>query len=409
MSRKHALQCTPLYHPTPIFMLLLLGTLLSSAGQALACGNNNNIHWREIFHDQGPIYDSNPEPSDNSSVTLTLRVCRHDITGANIVYYDPSTEAITRVPMSWASSDPTRQFDDWQGTIINVGRSKLLYWFQINDGTAAAWYNAAGVSASEPSPASSSNFYIIPGFKTPDWMKDGVGYQIFPDRFYDGDASNDIKTNQYSHDRCDTEHHSWTSGYTGAAAKVRRCNSEVFFGGDLVGIQDKLGYIKQILGADIIYLNPIFESPSNHKYDTANYYKVDPAFGTNTDLENLISAVHSGSNGPKGYLILDGVFNHSGDTNCWFGRYTYWNDTCDVVGAYRSQSSPYYGYYTFQSWPNSYSTFYGATSIVNTRGILAPPLNPSSALISLLKYRTRWDHVSRETRPHPESGLPGTI
>ena len=349
---------------TPLFLFILLaGALFGVSGHAWACGNNNNIHWREIFHDQGPMFDSDSQPADNASVTLTLRVCVHDITSANIVYYDTATGAVTWVPMSWASTDPTGQFDYWQGTIGDVGGSRLQYWFQINDGSATAWYNAAGVSSTEPASNDSDNFYIIPGFSTPDWMKNGVGYQIFPDRFYDGDTSNDVLTDEYSYAGCETEQHTWSSGYTSDAANVSGCNSEVFFGGDLVGIQDKLSYIKQTLGADIIYINPIFASPTNHKYDTANYYQVDPAFGTNTDLQNLISAIHSSSNGPQGYVILDGVFNHTGDSNCWFGKYTYWNETCSVAGAYQSQSSPYYDYYTFQSWPASYSTFFGISSM----------------------------------------------
>ncbi|EQD64558.1 Glycosyl hydrolase, family 13, catalytic region domain protein, partial [mine drainage metagenome] len=127
-------------------------------------------------------------------------------------------------------------------------------------------------------------------------------------------------TDEYSYGGCETEQHTWSSGYTNVVANQgSACNSEVFFGGDLAGIQDKLSYIKQTLGANILYLTPIFESPTNHKYDTADYYAVDPAFGTSTDLENLIAAIHSSSNGPQGYIILDGVFNHTGDTNCWFG------------------------------------------------------------------------------------------
>ncbi|HVS75681.1 MAG TPA: glycoside hydrolase family 13 protein, partial [Steroidobacteraceae bacterium] len=146
---------------------------------------------------------------------------------------------------------------------------------------------------------------------------------------------------------------------TSVFAKVKGCDSEVFFGGDLAGIDRKLSYIKGTLGADIIYLNPIFNSPTNHKYDTQNYYEIDPAFGTGATLERLIADIHSSANGPRGYIVLDGVFNHSGDSNCWFGKQTYGSVSCALPGAYRSQSSPWYGYYTFQSWPNSYSSFYG--------------------------------------------------
>ena len=355
-----------------VMFVLLAGLLLGASGRAMACGNNNNVHWVQLFHDQGPMYDNNPEPAANASVTLTLRVCYHDITSANIVYYDASTGTTTFVPMSWASTDPTGQFDYWQGQISDVGTSELQYWFQINDGTATAWYNATGPSSTEPATTSADNFYIIPGFTTPDWMKNGVGYQIFPDRFYDGDTSNDITNGEYTYGGCATEAPSWSSGYTSVEASVAGCNSEVFFGGDLVGIQDQLSYIKQTLGANIIYLNPIFESPTNHKYDTADYYQVDPAFGTSTDLQNLISAIHSSSNGPEGYIILDGVFNHTGDTNCWFGEYTYWNETCSVTGAYQSQSSSYYDYYTFPSWPSEYADFLGVCGTSNA-GICSMP------------------------------------
>ncbi len=370
MKRQHVHTGARRWRPAPILLLVTLGgLLLGVSSQALACGNNNNVHWVQLFHDQGPMFDSNPEPADDASVTLTLRVCYHDITSANIVYYDAATGSVTWVPMSWASTDPTGQFDYWQGTIGDVGGTKLQYWFQINDGSATAWYNAAGPSSTEPAPDNADNFYIIPGFSTPDWMKNGVGYQIFPDRFYDGDPGNDITAGEYTYGGCETEAPSWSSGYTSVAATVSGCNSEVFFGGDLAGIEDKLSYIKQTLGADIIYLNPIFESPTNHKYDTANYYEVDPAFGTNADLQNLIGAIHSSGNGPRGYLILDGVFNHTGDTNCWFGKYTYWNFTCPAAGAYQSQSSPYYDYYTFQTWPTDYYDFLG----VSPNGIPSMP------------------------------------
>ena len=124
---------------TALVVILLMCLLQAfGTGQALACGNNNVVHWREIFHDQGPMYDNNPEPADNASVTLTVRVCYHDITSANIVYYDASTGTTTWVPMSWGSTDPTGQFDYWQGTISNVGNTELQYWFQINDGSATA-------------------------------------------------------------------------------------------------------------------------------------------------------------------------------------------------------------------------------------------------------------------------------
>jgi alpha-glucosidase len=254
--------------------------------------------------------------------------------------------------MHRASSDPTGVFDYWQGT-VPASASQKHYRFKATDGSATAWINAAGITPEEPS---SGDFFIIPGFKTPDWMKDGVMYQIFPDRFYDGDASNDVTSGRYRYAGCATEQHAWGASVFASASG---CNSEVFFGGDLAGIDQKLSYLKGTLGADILYLNPIFSSPTNHKYDTQDYYRIDPAFGTPSTLQRLIADVHSGSNGPPGYIILDGVFNHSGDSHCWFGKAAYGPVSCSAPGAYQSPSSPYRGYYTFLSWPGTYASFFG--------------------------------------------------
>ncbi len=319
---------------------------------ARAAGHDDRIEWSGLFSDQGPLYDSNPEPSAKQPVTLTLRAFKGGITGADIEYYDSADSSFHRVVMHWASHDPTGIFDYWEGT-VPAGASEKRYRFRVEDGTATAWLNAAGITSSEPS---SGDFFIIPGFKTPDWMKNGVMYQIFPDRFYDGDPSNDVKSGQYTYGGCATEQHAWG---TSVFPHVQGCRTEVFFGGDLAGIDRKLSYIKRTLGADILYLNPIFNSPSNHKYDTQNYFAVDPAFGTRSTLLRLIADVHGDSNGPRGYIILDGVFNHSGDSNCWFGKQRYDSISCPRPGAYQSRSSPYFHYYTFQSWPDRYSSFYG--------------------------------------------------
>ena len=335
--------------------LALCATLASASfnSAAQAASNDNNVEWAGLFHDQGPLFDNHVEPTASQAVTLTLRTFKGDISSANIKYYDSGDSAFHYVAMSWSSNDPTGVFDYWKGT-IPASASEKYYRFQINDGSATAWLNAAGTTAAEPS---SGDFFIIPGFQTPAWRKNGVMYQIFPDRFYNGNTANDVTNGQYTYAGCATEQHAWgTSVY----ARVSGCNTAVFFGGDLAGVDQKLGYIKNTVGANIIYLNPIFLSPSNHKYDTEDYMTVDPAFGSNSTLQTLSADIHGTSNGPKSYLVLDGVFNHTGDTHKWFDRYNWWPS---ITGAYESQSSPTYGYYTFQSWPNTYSAFFGFSSM----------------------------------------------
>ncbi len=320
---------------------------------AQASSNDNNVEWNGLFHDQGPMFDNHVEPTASQAVTLTLRTFKGDISSANIKYYDNADGAFHWIAMSWSANDATGVYDYWKGA-VPASASQKYYRFQINDGSSTAWYNAAGITAAEPS---SGDFYILPGFTTPAWMKNGVMYQIFPDRFYNGSTANDVTNGQYTYAGCATEKHAWGSS---VVANVSGCNTAVFFGGDLAGIDQKLGYIKNTVGANIIYLNPVFLSPSNHKYDTEDYMTVDPAFGSNSTLQTLSADIHSTSNGPKGYLMLDGVFNHTGDTHKWFDRYNWWTS---ITGAYESQSSPTYGYYTFQSWPNTYSAFFGFSSM----------------------------------------------
>ncbi|MBQ7976043.1 MAG: glycoside hydrolase family 13 protein, partial [Clostridia bacterium] len=123
-----------------------------------------------------------------------------------------------------------------------------------------------------------------------------------------------------------------------------------FFGGDLKGIQEKLPYLKS-MGVNCIYLNPIFEAHSNHRYDTADYGKIDPVLGTEKDFKNLCeSAKKQGI-----HIILDGVFSHTGDDSVYFnkkGRY-------ETLGAYNSPESPYYKWYKFTNYPDKYQSWWG--------------------------------------------------
>ena len=143
--------------------------------------------------------------------------------------------------------------------------------------------------------------------------------------------------------------------YPGAELK-----NNTFYGGSLYGVIDKLDYIKS-LGASIIYLSPIFESPSNHKYDTSDYMRVDEAFGGDEALAALIEKAHA-----KGIkIILDGVFNHTGADSIYFNRYS----SYESVGAYQSKESPYYHWYSFEEYPRKYTCWWDIEILprINTR------------------------------------------
>ena len=179
-------------------------------------------------------------------------------------------------------------------------------------------------------------------FSTPDWFKGGMMYQIFPDRF--------AKKGEYPIGEGKILRSDW-----GATPEFRPNSKGIvtnndFFGGNLNGILSKLDYL-QSLHVTTIYLNPIFESSSNHRYDTGDYKKIDSLLGTKEDFERLVSEAKK-----RGiHVILDGVFNHTGDDSLYFNRYGHY----DSVGAYQSYDSPYHDWYNFYSYPEEYDSWWG--------------------------------------------------
>lgn len=179
-------------------------------------------------------------------------------------------------------------------------------------------------------------------YKTPDWFKGGVMYQIFPDRFCRKGSMPDIE-GRISRD-------DWGGMPTYRPNAQGKVLNNDFFGGNFKGIESKLPYLKD-LGVTVIYLNPIFEAASNHRYDTSDYLKLDPVLGSEADFASLIKEA-------KKYgirLILDGVFNHTGDDSVYFNKYGHYSS----VGAYQSKESPYYSWYSFQNFPDRYSSWWG--------------------------------------------------
>lgn len=188
-------------------------------------------------------------------------------------------------------------------------------------------------------------------FVTPDWLNGGIMYQIFPDRFYySGEAKEEVPK-----DRIISPNWyripNWLADLTG---EVR--NNE-YFCGDLKGIKNKLNYLKS-LNISCIYLNPIFEAHSNHRYNTADYSKVDSLLGTNEDFKDLCKeAKELGIN-----IILDGVFSHTGSDSIYFNRDNRYIDK----GAYNSKESEYFSWYKFSDWPDEYNSWWGFKTLPET-------------------------------------------
>ena len=188
-------------------------------------------------------------------------------------------------------------------------------------------------------------------FSTPDWIKGGIIYQIFPDRF----KSSGKKKQGVPKDRYLTANWSKQPEYRQNNGKCSLNND--YYGGDLEGITEKLPYLAE-LGVSCLYLNPIFEAHSNHRYNTANYKKIDPLLGDEADLERLCKEAEKLGIG----VILDGVFSHTGDDSVYFnkqGRY-------GKGGAYNDPDSPYRSWFKFKSWPEQYHSWWGISTLPET-------------------------------------------
>ncbi len=187
-----------------------------------------------------------------------------------------------------------------------------------------------------------------PDFTTPDCFKGGVFYQIFPDRFFNsGSDKGELPYGRYV-----------VTDWSAQPVWKQDGNfpeiGQDYYGGDLRGIEQKLPYLKS-LGVTIIYLNPIFESHSNHRYNTADYFKIDASLGTEEDFVSLCAAAKK--LGIR--IILDGVFSHTGDDSRYFNRYGRYGD----CGAFRDAASPYKPWFDFINWPNEYHSWWGVPSL----------------------------------------------
>ena len=338
---------------------------------------DGTINRAAIFSDGTGNFVNPAEPEINSQVEILCRTGRDDA--------EKVTAVVDGACYDMYVKERNSQFDYYAVT-LSLESHQISYHFQIEKRGELICYNRQGV-VDEINPY--FDFCIIPGFHTPAWAKGAVMYQIFVDRFYNGDSSNDVVDREYSYiGEPVTRVKDWNK--MPASMGVRE-----FYGGDLKGIWEKLDYL-QDLGVEVLYLNPIFVSPSNHKYDTQDYDYVDPHYGVITkdggevlpegDLDNshaeryiqrvvnkenleasnaffasFVEEVHK--RGMK--VILDGVFNHCGSFNKWLDREKiYDRDASYEKGAFLTEDSPYHDFFYFYpdgSWPDNthYDSWWG--------------------------------------------------
>ena len=243
-------------------------------------------------------------------------------------------------------------------TEIRMPASACLMWyfFEIGTDSGIVYYgnndrNLGGMGAISFSyPARSFQITVYnENYVTPDWFKNAVAYQIFPDRFFNGTDG------EFLGNRNDIIKRNWgETPFYKPEQFGGEYKSNDFFGGNLEGIIKKLDYLED-LGITVIYLNPIFKAASNHKYDTGSYEEIDPMFGDEETFSRLCSEAKK--HGIR--IILDGVFNHTGDDSMYFNKY----GNYDSVGAYQSQNSPYYDWFNFMNYPDEYESWWGMTTL----------------------------------------------
>ena len=305
--------------------------------------------------------------------TIRFRTLHDDVSGVTLRDYSVEQAAQRLVTMTRAASAAscrqaslsTQTCDYWQATIADAHPDIHWYRFIVKDGSATAYYaddTAAldgGTGAATETPVDQSYALTVydRSFATPAWAKNAVVYQIFPDRFRNGDTKNDPKTGDVQYDQTAVKMpwnalpegycHNYTTpcpprsvfpGYT--AGQREGPNGRDYFGGDLKGVRQSLEQL-QGLGFNTIYLNPIFWSKSNHGYDTADYKTINPYFGTLKEFQLLVQQAH----GLGMHIILDGVFNHMSSDSPFFDRYHH----SPTVGACESLSSAYRNWFTFTS------------------------------------------------------------
>jgi len=327
---------------------------------------------RALFSDTTGEYVTPAEPKPGDMVTIRFRSAKNNVD--RVFFISKEQKHL----MDKTDSDDNFDYYTYQ---FQISDERVSYHFEVATGRLVGYYDTRGLTRQ------SSEYYefiLLPGFSTPEWAKGAVMYQIYVDRFYNGNPFNDVETDEYIYIEEPVSRVTDWNKYP-AEMGVRE-----FYGGDLQGILQKMDYI-QSLGIEVIYFNPLFVSPSNHKYDIQDYDYIDPHFGRIVEDEGeLLKPGDKGNRFASKYInrisnrknleasnemfakvveeahkrgirvIIDGVFNHCGSFNKWMDRERiYENAPGFEKGAYVSADSPYRNYFQFDHqgrWP--YNTAY---------------------------------------------------
>jgi glycosidase len=357
--------------------------------------HDNNIFWDGLRHDSRDTLYRTPGGAvpAGTPVLIRFRTFHNDVTGVALRVYDLNANGQRILPMSLVATDSCYQAgleastcDYWQASLNETTPNNLWYRFIVTDGTKTVYYadNTPALDGGLGRPSdnvvdqSFALMFYDPTFTSPSWAKSASVYQIFPDRFFNDNKKNDPKTGDIRYDdpvlklKWGTLPEGYCRNYADGATNCpwrfdpnppatsltkEQPRGRDYFGGDLKGVDESLDYLKS-LGITTIYFNPIFDAGSNHGYDTQNYFKIDPYFGTQKDWDELVKDARE----KHINIVLDGVFNHLSSDSAFFDRYHHYS----AVGACESLQSPYRSWFTFHDVPAGTGTCVGSSGVANS-------------------------------------------
>jgi glycosidase len=332
------------------------------AGTALAIGapaGDGAIELTGLFHDSRDDLYRSPGGAVPAGTPVTLRArTLHDDATAVTLRLTDAVAGKRAVPMAVEAADvpcgdPAPAVDGtcdlWSATVATSVPTTLAYRFEATDGDAVAYLidddrrdGGAGVGSAIDSSAEWYVTVYAPDFEPIGWMRDAVVYQLFPDRFANGDPSNDPAPDQPRYGYPD-DPDARIRALAWGELPEQPPKGRDYAGGDLEGIRLRMPYLRD-LGVTVLYLNPIFAAASNHRYDTRDYFSIDPSLGTQADWDRLVA----GADAAGIRVILDGVFNHVSSDSPYFDRFGHF----DSVGACESMDSPHRSWFFFRKQPN---------------------------------------------------------
>ncbi len=342
-----------------VLTVLIAGQWSAAPATVRAATGDGEVDLAAMAHDSrdarfrqpgGPVPIGTP-------VTLRLRTAHDDVEAANVRVADgsgpaselPMTRAYVDVPCGAPDPGGTGTCDIWEAVVATPELATLGYRFVVTDGEASGYYTDDPTVGGGPGRATrfdaSLDFVITvhdPAFEPLPWLSGAVIYQIFPDRFRNGDPSNDADplAPRYGYPPdpdAQVQRRSWDQ------LPEQPPRGRDYFGGDLEGVRQRLDYLAD-LGVEVIWFNPVFSAGSNHSYDTRDYDGVDARFGSNEELDRLMSEARA-----RGIrIVLDGVFNHVSSDSPYFDRFGHF----DALGACESVDSPYRPWFVFRDEPD---------------------------------------------------------